>query len=305
MERRSLKTSKKKTIECPKCEEDFEARSMLDGIWVESAEQRLEQVIYNVTVKGDRNLIVGGDIAGKVHTGDIYAELTELTELVQREFTKVFNALQAMPDVCCPNVFVLRGSTREGDITGLLEPIRSPGMMDRIRESVWKQHLELQLYCQQHGFWHPLGYERGRNDPATGLYQIEVSSDFLGTIAPYLVKMSGMLKFAQPVVGPFVSWADPARYEKQFKDDIERMKNLAEGMSKSLASIEEAREAKMAASFRNDDNPQRAEGAALRALRLLLEEKDKERVWGRLRRLMTKEGNWLWLCEHHAAEYRD
>jgi GTPase SAR1 family protein len=236
---------------------------------------------------------------------EIQVGLAELTELVQRDFTKLFNSEQSRENTSCPNLFILRGSTREGGPIGLFEPIKSPGMLDKIRDSVWKQQMELQLFCQEPGCWHPLGYERGRNDPETGLYQIEVSSDFLKTVAPYLVKLVKALKYAQPVAGPFVSWADPARYEKQFKVDIEQMKKLTEGMSKSLSSIEESREDKLAGALGGDDDPSRASGATLRALRLLLEEKDKQRTWGGLRRLMTKEGHWLWLCEHHAAGYRD
>ena len=42
----------------------------------------------------------------------------------------------------------------------------------------------------------------------------------------------------------------------------------------------------------------------LRALKLLLEEKDKRHVWGGLKRILTKEGHHLWLCPHHLEEYK-
>jgi internalin A len=54
----------------------------------------------------------------------------------------------------------------------------------------------------------------------------------------------------------------------------------------------------------DEHRPARAEGATLRTLKLLLEEKDKQQVYGGLRRYMTKEGHWLWLCEHHLKEYK-
>jgi len=300
IERRLSKTSKKKTIECPKCQEDFEARSLLDGIWVESAERRLEQVIYNVTVQGDRNVIVGGNVAGQIHTGDIAAELNELTELVQREFTKVSNALQGMPDVACPNVFVLRGSTRESDLTGLFTPIHSPGMFEKVRESLWKQRMELQLYCQAPGLWHPLGYERGKDDPATGLYQIEVSSEFLQVVGPYVVRIAKVMKYARPFIPEFLTAIDPEKYEKQFKDDIEMMGKLSENYD---ASAFEDRE-RMLGARADARDPFQADGAALRQLRSVLETKDKTQ-WGGLKRVMTKEGHWLWLCPEHANKLRE
>jgi hypothetical protein len=50
---------------------------------------------------------------------------------------------------------------------------------------------------------------------------------------------------------------------------------------------------------------ERASGATLRTLRLLLEEKDKLQLWGGLKRVLTKEGHYLWLCKHHADEYKE
>jgi hypothetical protein len=42
----------------------------------------------------------------------------------------------------------------------------------------------------------------------------------------------------------------------------------------------------------------------LRALRFLLDEKDKEQHWGGLKKVLTPEGHYLWLCKNHAAEYK-
>ena len=48
----------------------------------------------------------------------------------------------------------------------------------------------------------------------------------------------------------------------------------------------------------------RVEGAQLRALRVVLDEVDKAHEWGGLKKVLTPEGHYLWLCEHHAQEYR-
>ena len=47
-----------------------------------------------------------------------------------------------------------------------------------------------------------------------------------------------------------------------------------------------------------------AEGAALRALRKLLDEVDPKQNWGGLSKILTPEGHYLWLCEDHAEEYK-
>jgi hypothetical protein len=49
---------------------------------------------------------------------------------------------------------------------------------------------------------------------------------------------------------------------------------------------------------------ERVQGAPLRALRRLLDEKDPNHEWGGLRNVLTPEGHYLWLCEHHAQEYK-
>ena len=51
------------------------------------------------------------------------------------------------------------------------------------------------------------------------------------------------------------------------------------------------------------DEPQRIGGAALRALRELLDAKDPNHVSGGLEKVLTPEGHYLWLCKHHAEEY--
>jgi hypothetical protein len=51
------------------------------------------------------------------------------------------------------------------------------------------------------------------------------------------------------------------------------------------------------------DGGGRASGAALRAIRRLLDELDPPQHWGGLTRVLTPEGHYLWLCEHHAETY--
>lgn len=67
---------------------------------------------------------------------------------------------------------------------------------------------------------------------------------------------------------------------------------------------EDSRDSKLAGALREGYTPQQVGGAMLRALKLLLEEKDKQQTWGGLKRILTKEGHHLWLCPHHLAEYK-
>jgi len=67
--------------------------------------------------------------------------------------------------------------------------------------------------------------------------------------------------------------------------------------------LEKRRDLQLAESAGRHDDPQRIGGAALRAVRELLDEKDPKHVWGGLEKVLTPEGHYLWLCKHHAEEY--
>jgi hypothetical protein len=75
-------------------------------------------------------------------------------------------------------------------------------------------------------------------------------------------------------------------------------------MAAKLPDIKDYEDLELAGTVGDVADPERVEGAALRALRQLLEEKDKEQHWGGLKKVLTPEGHYLWLCENHAAEYK-
>jgi hypothetical protein len=269
-------------IQCPEAFENVPVTQLLYGIDRDSTQQRFEEML-----------------AKYVQVSSI--ELQELRTYVQREFTKIFNTEQNKEESRCPYFFVLRPVTYERDFIGLFEAIPSPSMLDRARDKGWKRRMELQLYCQAPGEIHPLGYERGKNNPATGLYQIEVNTEFLATIAPGVKAVAKMLSFVKPALASWMSWTDDDQYLKQFKEDLERMQKLGEKIPESL---DEARSSQLVGIMREGYTPQQASGAMLRALKLLLEEKDRQQTWGGLKRVLTKEGHHLWLCPHHLAEYK-
>jgi hypothetical protein len=222
--------------------------------------------------------------------------MSELNEMTQREFTKLFNREQSRLESFCPNIFILRPSTKERHITGLMEPVR----MSAAAKSILHEKMELQLYCQSPGCWHPTGFQRGTTDPHSGLYQVDNPTEFLKAVAPYVRKMFKALKFAAPIVGVWTGAITPRDYEEYFKDNIKEMGKLTDRLPES----DEERELRMSGKSAGTEEFERASGAALRELRHLLDEKDRKQVWGGLKRLLTKEGHYLWLCRHHAEEYR-
>ncbi len=70
-----------------------------------------------------------------------------------------------------------------------------------------------------------------------------------------------------------------------------------------LPSVEGDAERRVRGAESGPDEGERAGGAGLRALRQLLDEKDPNHQWGGLRRVLTPEHHYLWLCDYHAKEY--
>jgi len=276
-------------IECPEAFEDVPIAKLLFGIDRDTTEQRLDELL-SYAQRADEQL------------SKVSYELEQLAEYSQREFTKWFNAEQNKEESQCPYVFILRGGTYDNDLQGLFSGtgIRG-GMMDEMRDRVWKRKVELQLYCQMPGHWHPCGYERGKDDPVTGLYQVELNGELAQAMATYLPTMVKWLKFARPLLtattGLHIPLPDAKQLEAHLKQDQERMEKLA-------AQVQESTEMKLAKRLGEAGQPLEASGAFLRNLRRLLEEKDKQQTWGGLKRILTKEGHHLWLCSQHLAEYK-
>jgi small GTP-binding protein len=255
---------KKGTIECPEAMEDVSVSELLYGLNWNTQNAVLERIDQL------EQTVVDGQAV-------ILDEFKNLLELTQRGFTNAFRREQATIDAHCPNVFVLRprgGKAWQQNLTG--------------------QKLDLQLYCQAPGCWHPT--QEG------GLYEINEPAKWLRVTAPYIGNLFKVLKYAAPIIGPWLGVVDSKEYETLFKNDLELFKELAA----KLPELKESEDLELADKIaRGEDlDPERANGAALRALRQLLEEKDPQQHWGGLKKVLTPEGHYLWLCEHHAAEYK-
>jgi len=205
---------------------------------------------------------------------EIKDQVQELRELAQREFTKSFRLEQSKIEAICPSVFVLR-----------------PRETSSLVKAIKGRTLDLQLYCEAPGEWHPVA-EGGR-------YKIDDPAGWLKATGPYTRKLVVLLKYVAPLAGPWVACAMPA-YEALLKNDIKLMTELV----KKLPDLEAATEYGLTDFAEEGGDPYRVTGAALRALYRFLDQKDLSHNWGGLKKVLTPEGHFLWLCEHHAKEYK-
>jgi internalin A len=104
-----------------------------------------------------------------------------------------------------------------------------------------------------------------------------------------------VLKFVAPFVAPGIGLADGVM-AKDLKFDLQMMEKIAA----NFPEINIDSDPELAGRGKES----RMEGADMRKLQAWLEEKDTPRHFQSLIRVLTPEGHYLWLCPHHAAEFK-
>ena len=257
-------------LQCPESFENVPVPTLLFGIHWRSQEALLDRI--NVLAKS---------VAEK-HDESL-TELRALRELAQREFTNIYRREQSKIESHCPNVFALRHKETAG-----------------WKKAIIGKKVELHLYCQSPGCWHPTG--------VGGVYQIDNPAKWIIAMAPIMKGMVKLLKHVSPLVGPWVS-VSFQEYAKVVEDDITLMTQLVEMLPDF--EVDRAFERDKWIQELEDEflfspiSPEHTTGAALRAIRQLLDEKDPSQQWGGLRKKLTPEGHYLWLCDYHEKEFQE
>lgn len=293
----------KRTMPCPghdggQCLHEFDFAQLQKAIESDKPvmEVQCQETFENVSVSG---LLFGlhwkteskvisriDELEEKVISGqeEILTELRELRELTQRDFLRLFTVQQSLAESHCPNVFTIQPKDGQNWLKNL-----------------FRQKMVLQLFCQAPGEWHPAveGSKRGK-------YEIMHPSEFFESVGPYIKKLAKVIKYATPVAGAtVVSFAGPigvamgAEYVTKLTAHIKLMEELAKKLTERDYAL-----AHMDSIFGEIGKVKRLEGMELRALRALLDKEDPSHEWGGLKKVLTPEGHYLWLCEHHAAEYK-
>jgi hypothetical protein len=262
------KEQPKLEMECPEELENVSVPEMLFGIhW--STEGQIVARIEELEVK-----VLGGQER-------IRTELGELRKLSQYYFLVLFNAQQRLEESHCPNVFAVLPENEGGWLQSLLV-----------------QKMIIRLYCQAPGQWHPT-VQGGR-------YEIRQPAEFLEGMGPYIRKLAKVIRYAAPVAGAAAgAFAGPigAAMGAQYAKDLANQIRLTEELAKKLCD-RDFRPGDLLERTGGGARAERFEGAELRALRKLLDEVDPKQHWGGLKKVLTPEGHWLWLCDEHAKEYK-
>ena len=276
----------RRTIPCPghdgePCEHEFKLENLekaaKKGVEIMQCSESLEDIQVSDLLLGihwSTHERVLEQIAGS--RDDIAAFIG----LMQREFLLLFNREQRLIESHTPSLFVLRPETGRHWSKELLT---SP--------------MQLQLYCQAPDKWHPTLEGNG------GCYPIKQPAEWINPLINHLQRMIKIFKYVSPTVsiGPVGVGFNLAGIEETIRNDIQKMTSLMELLEDKAVTYEE----QYAKAYHEKDNPEHAKGADLRAIRALLDHLDPLRNWGGLRKVLTPEGHYFWLCEHHAKEYLD
>jgi small GTP-binding protein len=217
---------------------------------------------------------------------ELIGKMSELSALAQREFTNIYRREQSFEESHCPYVFTI-----------------TPRDLKPITRLLGKE-LDLQLYCQHPGHWHPASDDIYTVGAEHGHYIITQPEQWLRDIEPHLQRMTKLLRYVVPVIGSIAGAALPDDYVEHFNKQIELTNQLTTQLWELTPDVKAPPGVEWADEKERQLFPGEAEGASLRTLRKLLDTLDPDQVWGGLQKKLTPEGHYLWLCKHHAAEYR-
>ena len=234
-------------------------------------------------------------IAREIRTLDHKVGTVARMQEAALDFQRATTAIQQAQSESCPSVFTLRRHRRRVGIA--------------IR-------YELRLFCEQPGGWHPLPGNRG-------VIAFNGKPAWLDSCAPYLRVLLPLLQHTLPVLGPAlgaatnITGSHPASTpdyvtdlwsHEQLADELEAMRQLVDAIPGSLSGTTTP-EAEAARMFADDErNPLRRahDLADFRVLRRSLDAlaAPGSDPWGGLTPMVTPEGIAVFVCEHHAGQYK-
>ena len=142
---------------------------------------------------------------------------------------------------------------------------------------------ELTLWCEHPDNEHPC---------EQGVYPVKQTKEWLADLGPYMSLTAKALKVVAAVAG--LSGVGDALGDGVKK--LGEMEKLVTGLKPPRRSMSGDRE-------REAGGLTRAQGAGFRELFSLLHELDPHHRWAGMRRFLTPQGDYLWICPDHHKEY--
>src|SRR6266571_3264114 len=256
-------------VECPESFNEVSVPTLLYGIHISTDQQVMEDI-----QQGQQEIKQSLKELEKLDV--ILGKLNQQSELIARNFTRQWNLEMQKMEAERPNTFFL--------ISGENKPFDPKNWVSR--------DYRLYLVCQHPSCPHQMGDS----------YQLRKSKEWWITVGPWLNHLINFLKFAVPMgkaVGVVVEAVDILPDIKQIQTNIDLLEQITQDLPDvaSYDSMKDMNEPTLT------DQYQRTVGPALRALHNFLNEVDPSQLWGGLDKIVTPDGNILWLCDKHRQQY--
>jgi len=257
----------KQTIQCPDSYEDVSVLELLFGLHVGTAPEVMAKV-----EEGQQEILRRLSEAQQ-RDELLLQKVSQLCEWNVRSFTRLWNMEMHKMEAECPNTFFL-----------------IPGSHISFNPKNWFSHdYKLYLMCQHPPGPHCMDDEYG--------YDLRPSRDWWVKVSPWLKYLITFLKFGVPMVGAIGNVVDAVDFK-----NIDAQVKLLEKITEDLPEIIEGKPAGPIEGGLQLGQDQTI-GPALRFLHSFLKEVDPHQFWGGLEKVITPDGNILWLCSLHARPY--
>jgi len=205
----------------------------------------------------------------------IWQRLNQLCEWNVRQFTRLWNLEMRKMEAECPNTFYI-----------------VPGSTTPFNPKNWISHdYKLFLMCQYPSGPHCLHDSKG--------YDLHQTKDWWVEVSPWLKHLIEFLKFGIPIAGKVLGVALTEETYKQLDKQVQLLERIIE----DIPDMAEYNPTSLAERHHPGGFEQNI-GPALRVLHSFLKEVDPYQYWDGLQKVVTEDGNILWLCEEHAHPYQ-
>lgn len=159
----------------------------------------------------------------------------------------------------------------------------------KFRLTLWCEHARLPLHAVA-------------RKPGLGVYEVELTREWVAKAAPILKVLSGTLSLALPIAAPAVKLAANATTYSAVEDQLKFGKECASSFLKAGDNIGEWLNSGEDSGL-SGGRVHLAEGAELRELHSLLKKVDPDNAFGGLARVQNKRREFLWVHPQFKSEY--
>jgi internalin A len=257
------------TILCPESYQEVSVLELLYGIHVSTTQQVLE------TLEAGQLEILQEMRQFKNRNELLILQMQQLYEWNVRNFTRLWNLEMHRLEAECPNTFVLVTNSKTS-----------------FHPKNWiSESYTLLLMCQNPTTPHCIPNDKG--------YELRQSKEWWSALYPWIKNLVTLLKYGVPLAGAVGAIVDAVDF-KNFDAQVQ----LLEKISEDLPDIVESDPLQPASRTFKEGRVDEAIGSALRVLYHFLNEVDPAHNWSGLTRIVTPDGNILWLCPYHAQTYQ-